>query len=93
LVRSEYRLFLSEICDSRSAFKEGTCRAAASIPDRNLKSAHFVDRMTANILHNLPFSRNQPLKFTDAQPIGIFKNKRNLGILTRTLKKQENYTL
>jgi hypothetical protein len=84
VVRFEHHLFLSEIC-VRGACKEGACRAAASLTDRNLKPAHFVNRITPNILHNLPFSRHQPLKSTDAWPIGILKNKRKLGIKTRKL--------
>jgi hypothetical protein len=34
------------------------------------------------VLHDLPFSRTQPLKSADDKYIGIFKNKtKNLGIL------------
>jgi hypothetical protein len=33
--------------------------------NRNLKNTDFVDIMVSNVLRNLPFSRNQPLKSAD----------------------------
>jgi hypothetical protein len=43
--------------------------------NRSLKNTDFVDIMIANVLCDLPFSRNQPLKSTDNQNIRILKNK------------------
>jgi hypothetical protein len=44
-------------------------------PNRNLKSADFVYTMISEILRDLPFNRNQPLKSPDDYYIRILKNK------------------
>jgi hypothetical protein len=50
-----------------------------------LKTTDFVDTMITNVLRDLPFSRNQPLKSADDWYIGILKNKtRNSASLKRT---------
>jgi hypothetical protein len=40
----------------------------------NLKNTDFVD-MISKVLHDLPFSQNQPLKLADDKHIRILKNK------------------
>jgi hypothetical protein len=42
---------------------------------RKLKKKHFVDTMISEVLPDLPFSRNQPLKSTDDNYTRILKNK------------------
>jgi hypothetical protein len=54
--------------------REGGCHAAAP-PNRNLKNTDFVDTMTLNILCDLSFSQNQPLKSADDDYITILINK------------------
>jgi hypothetical protein len=44
--------------------------------------------MVSNVLRELPFSRNPPLKLADDKSIGILKNK-----LVKLKKKQEDRTL
>jgi len=49
-------------------------------PNQNVKITDFVDMMIQNVLHGLPFSRNQLQKL--ANDIRILKNKiKNLGCL------------
>jgi hypothetical protein len=43
--------------------------------NRNLENTDFVDIMISKVLHDLPFSQNQPLKLADDQYIKIYKNK------------------
>jgi hypothetical protein len=54
--------------------------------NRDLKT-DFVDTMISEVLRELPFSRNQPLKSAGDQYIRILKNK------LIKLKKQEDRTL
>jgi hypothetical protein len=42
-------------------------------PNQNVKITYFVDMMIPNVLHGLPFSRNQLQKM--ANDIRILKNK------------------
>ena len=76
---------------TRGAPKGGRgCRAAASThtpQNWNLKNTDFVDIKISKVLHDLPFSQNQPLKSADDLYIRILKN--NLI----KLKKQEDRTL
>jgi hypothetical protein len=67
-----------DVMSVRGAYKGrggGVYRAATDSKSRNLKKADFVDTRILSILHNLPFSRNQPLKSADDYYIGILKNK------------------
>jgi hypothetical protein len=42
------------------------CSPPPQIPQNpSLKNTDFVDSMIPNVLHDLPFSRNQPLKSAD----------------------------
>jgi hypothetical protein len=43
--------------------------------NQNLKNTDLVDIMISNVLRDLLFSRNQPLKSTDDRHIGILKDK------------------
>jgi hypothetical protein len=53
-------------------------------PNENLKITDFVDMMIPNVLHGLPFSRNQLQKLASDRYIRILKNKiKNLGCLRR----------
>ena len=44
-------------------------------PKFKKRNTDFVDIIIANVLCDLPFSRNKPLKSTDDQNIRILKNK------------------
>jgi hypothetical protein len=48
-------------------------------PHRNKKK--IVGIMMSNVVRDLTFSRNQPMKWADNQYIGILKNTINLGNL------------
>jgi hypothetical protein len=53
----------------KSAPEGGREHCQAAVPpnpkNRNLKNTDFVDIMMSNILHDLPFSQNQPVKSAD----------------------------
>jgi hypothetical protein len=67
--------------------KEG-CRAAApkTPQNRNLRNTDFVDIMIPNVLRDISFSRNQPLKSADDQYIGTLKSK----LIIKKNKKTEH---
>jgi hypothetical protein len=44
-------------------------------PNQNLKITDFIDMMTPNVLHGLPFSRNQLQKLANDEYIRILKIK------------------
>jgi hypothetical protein len=71
------------------AHKKGGSRVPAPEKPRkrNLKDIDFVDIMISKVLHDFPFSRNQPLKSADDKYIRILKNK------LMKLKKKEDRTL
>ena len=54
---------------------EGLPGCTPSIPIEILKNANFLDALMCNIIHDLPFSLNQPLKSADDWYIGVLKNK------------------
>ena len=56
--------------------KEGGSWAAApqTPQNRNLRNTHFVVTIS-EVLRDLPFSRNQPMKSADDKYIGILNNK------------------
>jgi hypothetical protein len=57
-------------------------------PNWNSKITDFVDMIISNILHDLSFSWNEPLKLADDQYIIILKNKiENLRCFIWNLKK------
>jgi hypothetical protein len=58
---------------SRDTPKEGATLLQPLI-NRNLKNTDFLD-FILNVLCDLPFNQNQPLKLADDQYITIFKNK------------------
>jgi hypothetical protein len=66
-------------CSSYQGRTQGGCRAAASAPNptkpKLKKNIDFVDIAISNVLRDLPFSRNQPLKSVDDKYIRILKNK------------------
>jgi hypothetical protein len=69
----------------------GVCCSLAVSPHQiKIIETHFVDPQTSNILHNLPFCKNHPLKSGDIQWVRILKNKmKNLrGHLRRNLTNQ-----
>jgi len=43
--------------------------------NRNFKNKDYVDTMLSEVLRDLPFSRNQPLKSADVPYFRILKNK------------------
>jgi hypothetical protein len=43
--------------------KRGGCSLPR--PNQNLKNTDFVDTIVLNVLHDLAFSQNQPLKLAD----------------------------
>jgi hypothetical protein len=53
----------------------GAGAAAQQLPaNQNLKYTDFVDMMTSQVLRNLRFNQNQPLKSADDWYFGILKN-------------------
>jgi hypothetical protein len=71
----------------------GVLQPGSSTPkNRNLKKIYFVDAMTCNVLRDLPFSRNDPLKLSDDYYIGILKNLIDLGSLEEQKKKPRSKT-
>jgi hypothetical protein len=53
----------------------GTGAAAQQLPTKqNLKYTDFLDMTTSQVLRNLRFSQNQPLKSADDWYIGILQN-------------------
>jgi hypothetical protein len=69
------------------AHKEVGGRAARlqSLPNRNLNNKDFADTMILNVLHDLHFGQNQPLKSANDQYIRILQNIiKNLGYLSST---------
>jgi hypothetical protein len=57
------------------------CSTAPTKSKLKKKKADFVDMMISNLLRDLLFSRNHPLKSDDDLDIGILKNEINLGSL------------
>jgi hypothetical protein len=50
----------------------------------------LCDATTLNLLHDLPLSRNQPLKSADDWCVAVLKNKmKKLGSRSRTSKNQK----
>jgi len=55
--------------------------------------ADFVDMMIVNILCDLLFGQNQPLKLAGDWYIGILENKIKLNKFSIILKRTEDYTV
>jgi hypothetical protein len=53
--------------------------------------AGFVDMMIVNVLCDLLFGQNQPLKLAGDQYIGIWENKVKLNKFLIILKRTEDY--
>jgi hypothetical protein len=70
----EFHLTVHQI--HRGAPKGGCWGAAPPKPkNQDLKNTDYVDVMISNVLRDLPFSRNQPLKLVDNWYIRILRNK------------------
>ena len=61
------------------------CRAPS--PKTENKKGDLVDTVISNVLCELPFSINQPLKLVDGSYIGILKNKMKTFEVLYELKK------
>jgi hypothetical protein len=62
--------------------KGGGVRKLQPPSNQNFKNIDFVHMTILNVLHDLPFSRNQPLQSAVDKYIRILKNKiKNLGCL------------
>lgn len=76
---SFYQLHFSSFCIPAQQACTQPWVSAPSLPDRNWRNAGSVDVMIWNILHDWPFSWNQPLTLAHDYYIGVLKNKaRNL---------------
>jgi hypothetical protein len=57
-------------------------RLPLKLPKSKFKNSYFLNTVMSNVLSNLPFSLNHPLKLADNQHIEILKNKiQNLHML------------
>jgi hypothetical protein len=64
-------------CGKRGTQGERGCWAAVSqtVQQQNLNDTDFIYTKIPNVLHVLPFNKNQPLKKADDWYIRILKNK------------------
>jgi hypothetical protein len=60
------------------AHPKGGCRTAAPSKSKFKKKTEFVDTIVSEVLPDLSFSRNQPLKSADDKYKKILKNKKKL---------------
>jgi hypothetical protein len=77
---SEQHVHIFNMASRWGAPKEGGggCRTAVplqTLQNRNLENTYFAGYMISKVLHDFPFSRNQPLKSADDYYIRIVKNE------------------
>ena len=64
----------------------------AAPTNQDLKTIDFVDMKISDVLGDLPFSCNQPLKLADGKYIRIFKSKIKTYDFLDEIKKQSRLT-
>jgi len=55
--------------------------SSSPLPNQNSKNPDFIDTMILKVLHDLPFSLNQPLKSVNTRYIRLSYKKQNFGCL------------